>query len=59
MVMLMVLIIMRGCLHDDVLMQCVFPVVLALCRPRRSEGPSREFPQPNEAVDVVYRGQPA
>ena len=40
MVMLMVLIIMRGSLHDDVHMQGVFPVVLALGRPRGSEGPS-------------------
>ena len=37
MVMVMVLIIIRGGLHDDVHMQRVLPVVLALCRPRGSE----------------------
>jgi hypothetical protein len=48
MMMLMVLIVMRGALHDDVHMQGVFPVVLALCRPRRSERPPGQTLQPSE-----------
>jgi len=59
MVMLMVLIIMRSSLHDNVLMQSVLAVILALGRPRGPEAPSRQFPQPSETGDVVYRGQPA
>jgi len=40
MVMLMVLIIMRSSLHDDVHMQRVLAVILALGRPRGPEEPS-------------------
>jgi len=41
MMLVMGLIVVRGGLHDDVHVQGVFPVVPALCRPRRSERPTR------------------
>lgn len=58
MVVLMVVIVMRGGLPDDVHVQRVFPVVLALRRSRRPERPSRGSLQPSKVGDVVNRPQP-
>jgi len=52
-------IIVRGTLHDDVHMQRVVPIVLALGRPCRSERPSWQSLQPSKVGDVVDRPQPA
>ena len=55
----MMLDVIRGALHDDVDVQRVVPIVLALGRPRRSERQSRQSLQPGKVRDVVNRAQPA
>lgn len=60
MIVLMVLLgAVRGALHDDVHVQLVVPIVLALCRSRRSERPSWRSLEQGEMEDVVDRSQPA
>ena len=56
--MMMGLILVRDGLHDDIHMERVLPVVLALCRSRRPERAPWRALQPSEVGDVVNRPQP-